>query len=67
LEGDLVYGRGSVDDKAGIVSIFLALKALQTMAVDLLGDVDVHLTNEEEVGWLEPSPLSGKVSGPMAF
>jgi len=50
LEGDLLYGRGSVDDKAAIVSIFLALKTLQNMAVDLLGDVEVHLTNEEEVG-----------------
>lgn len=50
LEGDRLYGRGAVDDKAAIVSIFLALKTLQGMAVDLLGDVEVHLTNEEEVG-----------------
>ena len=50
LEGDLLYGRGSVDDKAAIVSLFLALKTLQTMEVDLIGDVEVHLTNEEEVG-----------------
>jgi acetylornithine deacetylase len=50
VQGDLLYGRGSVDDKAAIVSIFLALKALQAMEVDLLGNVEVHLTNEEEVG-----------------
>jgi len=50
VEGDLLYGRGSVDNKAAIVSIFLALKTLQAMDVRLLGDVEVHLTNEEEVG-----------------
>ncbi|MBW2122410.1 MAG: ArgE/DapE family deacylase [Deltaproteobacteria bacterium] len=50
VEEDLVYGRGAVDDKAAIVSIFFALKALQTMGIHLLGDTEVHLTNEEEVG-----------------
>ena len=50
IEGDLLYGRGATDDKAAIVSIFLAVKTLQELGVHLLGDFEVHLTNEEEVG-----------------
>ena len=50
MEGDSLYGRGSVDDKAAIVSIFLALQALQQANVVLEGDLEVHLSNEEEVG-----------------
>jgi acetylornithine deacetylase len=50
VEGDRLYGRGATDDKAAIVSIFLAVKLLQALGVRLLGDFEVHLTNEEEVG-----------------
>jgi acetylornithine deacetylase len=50
IEGDLLFGRGAVDDKGSIVSIYYALKALQEMNIELEGDVEVHLTNEEEVG-----------------
>jgi acetylornithine deacetylase len=50
VEGDRLYGRGAADDKAAIVSIFLAVKILQALGVRLLGDFEVHLTNEEEVG-----------------
>ena len=50
VEGDRLYGRGAADDKAAIVSIFLAVKLLQALGVRLLGDFEVHLTNEEEVG-----------------
>jgi len=50
VAGDRLYGRGATDDKAAIVSIFLAVKILQTLGVRLLGDFEVHLTNEEEVG-----------------
>ena len=50
VEGHRLYGRGATDDKAAIVSIFLAVKILQALGVRLLGDFEVHLTNEEEVG-----------------
>lgn len=50
IEGDRLYGRGSTDDKAAIVSMFLALKSLQALGVRLSGDCEIHLTNEEEVG-----------------
>jgi acetylornithine deacetylase len=50
IEGDRLYGRGATDDKAAIVSIFLAVKMLQALGIRLLGDFELHLTNEEEVG-----------------
>lgn len=50
VAGDRLYGRGATDDKAAIVSIFLAVKMLQALGVRLSGDVEIHLTNEEEVG-----------------
>lgn len=50
VAGNRLYGRGAADDKAAIVSIFLAVKVLQALGVRLRGDVEVHLTNEEEVG-----------------
>ncbi|MBN1676247.1 MAG: M20/M25/M40 family metallo-hydrolase [Kiritimatiellae bacterium] len=50
LQGDRLYGRGAVDDKSAIVSVFLALQSLQAAGIRPAGDVQVHLTNEEEVG-----------------
>jgi len=50
IEGDRLYGRGATDDKAAIVSIFLAIKTLQRLGIRLSGDFETHLTNEEEVG-----------------
>jgi len=40
VEGDRLYGRGATDDKAAIVSIFLAVKILQALGVRLLGDFE---------------------------
>lgn len=50
VEGDMLYGRGAVDDKAAIVSLYLALETLQHMGVHLAGNLEAHFTNEEEVG-----------------
>jgi acetylornithine deacetylase len=50
IEGDRLVGRGAVDDKAAIVSLFLAVETLQEMRLRLQGDLDLHFTNEEEVG-----------------
>ena len=50
IEGDRLVGRGAVDDKAAIVSLFLAVETLQDMRLRLQGDLDLHFTNEEEVG-----------------
>lgn len=50
IEGDFLYGRGSVDDKGSIVSVYFALKVIQELGLYLKGDIEVHLTNEEEAG-----------------
>jgi len=50
IDGDRLVGRGAVDDKAAIVSLFLAVETLQEMRLRLRGNLDLHFTNEEEVG-----------------
>jgi acetylornithine deacetylase len=50
IDGDRLIGRGAVDDKAMIVSLFLAAETLQEMGERLRGDLEFHFTNEEEVG-----------------
>ena len=50
VEGDYLYGRGAVDDKAAIVAVYLAIKTLQEMNIKLKGNLEAHFTNEEEVG-----------------
>ncbi len=49
-DGDQVIGRGSVDDKGGIVALYLAVQALEEMHLRLKGDLELQFTNEEEVG-----------------
>ena len=50
IKNDFLYGRGSVDDKAAIVSLILAVQALQENNIHLKGDFEAHFTIEEEVG-----------------
>jgi acetylornithine deacetylase len=50
IEGDLLIGRGAVDDKASIVSLYLAVETLQEINLRLGGNLEFHFTNEEEVG-----------------
>ena len=50
VEDGKLYGRGAADDKAAVVSAYLALQALQELGLNPGGRVEVHLTNEEEVG-----------------
>lgn len=50
IENDYLWGRGAVDDKAAIVSLYLAVKTLQMKGISLKGNLEAHFTNEEEVG-----------------
>lgn len=50
VEGDLLYGRGSCDMKGGLVTYVAALRALQTLGVELAGDVTLAATVGEEDG-----------------
>ena len=50
LDNGFLYGRGSIDDKASVVSAYLALQSMQKLGIIPQGRIEVHLTNEEEVG-----------------
>ena len=49
-ENGIVYGRGACDAKGQVATIFLVLKALETLGVQLAGNVITHLVVEEENG-----------------
>lgn len=48
--GGTIYGRGACDDKGPLVSVVLALKALESLGIDLPGSIVFHCVNEEENG-----------------
>jgi len=49
-EGDIVMGRGACDALGQVVTVFLALKVLQRLDIQLSGDILVQWVIEEEVG-----------------
>lgn len=48
IAGDRIYGRGSVDMKAGCVVALACLEALRELSVPLQGDVAAHFVVDEE-------------------
>ena len=50
LENGLLHGRGAIDDKASVISAYLAFQAMQKLGMAPQGRIELHLTNEEEVG-----------------
>ena len=50
VDGDLLYGRGSLDMKGGMATFLLALDALDTAGIRLQGDVTIAATTGEEDG-----------------
>lgn len=51
-EGDVLYGRGTSDMKAGVAAIFAAVRALQACGVTLRRPLAVHTVIGEEDGGL---------------
>lgn len=50
VEDGIVYGRGACDDKGQVALLYLLLRVLDTMNIELNGDLLVHLVVEEENG-----------------
>ena len=50
VEDGIVYGRGACDCKGQIATLYLCLKALRDLGVELGGDFTGHLVIEEECG-----------------
>ena len=49
-EGGVVFGRGAVDAKGQIATIFLLFKLLEAFKIKTAGDIIVHIVVEEESG-----------------
>jgi acetylornithine deacetylase len=50
IEGDRMYGRGTMDMKGGWLAIYAALRALKTVGYAPVGDLIFHSVVEEEGG-----------------
>lgn len=50
VDGDNLYGRGSCDMKAGMVTFLIALDAIEAAGIELAGDVRIASTVGEEDG-----------------
>ncbi len=50
INGDKVYGRGSVDMKGGIASILLAVKVFASIYKEFNGSIEIALVPDEEIG-----------------
>ena len=62
VEGNRLYGRGSVDMKAGIASNLFVVEALSELGIELAGDLTFESVVDEEFGGVNGT-LAGRLMG----
>lgn len=62
IEGNLLYGRGSVDMKCGIATNLFVAEALTNAGADLAGDLTIEAVVDEEFGGVNGT-LAGRLMG----
>lgn len=65
LDGDRLYGRGSVDMKGGLAAAVSALRCLDDLGIELAGDVLVESDVDEEMGGANGT-LASRLAGYQA-
>jgi acetylornithine deacetylase len=65
VEGNRLYGRGSVDMKCGIATNLFVAEALTELGITLAGDLTIETVVDEEFGGVNGT-LAGRVSGILA-
>ena len=50
LHGDILYGRGSADDKGGVAAMVMAICALKSCGIELNGRMTINPVADEETG-----------------
>ncbi|MFA7184415.1 MAG: ArgE/DapE family deacylase [Victivallales bacterium] len=50
IDGDLIYGRGTADMKAGVAAMIMAVQCLREAKIDLKGDIIIQCVVDEEGG-----------------
>ena len=51
IVGNLMYGRGTQDDKGPTIAVYYAMKILKELGVDLKHSIKLILGSDEETGW----------------
>ncbi len=67
LEGDKLYGRGSMDMKGGLASILGAVHALQASRFEPAGDMILAFVTDEEYASIGTAALVGQVKADAAL
>ena len=60
IHGNRLYGRGSMDMKAGVAAIVATARALRRTGVKLNGRLDIHAVVDEEAGGFGARDLVGR-------
>jgi acetylornithine deacetylase/succinyl-diaminopimelate desuccinylase family protein len=66
IEGDVLYGRGSGDMKAGLVASLMACRAIKRLGLELEGGLEFHSVVDEEAGGFGAMEAAARRPAPRA-